>query len=139
VLEMIEQRMRRIVRSTCEAHDAQYEFDFDRYYPPTVNHPNETQFARQVLCAFAGADNVLEFEPTMGSEDFSFYLQNKPGCYFLIGNGDGEHRSPGHAGGPCVLHSPSYDFNDSLIAVGAAMWVRLARAWLAGHPGAVGT
>jgi amidohydrolase len=133
VLEMIEQRMRRIVQSTCEAYDAQSEFEFDRYYPPTINHPEETQFARQVLCAFAGEDNVLEFEPTMGSEDFSFYLLKKPGCYLLIGNGDGDHRSPGYADGPCVLHNPSYDFNDGLIAVGAAMWVRLATAWLAAH------
>jgi metal-dependent amidase/aminoacylase/carboxypeptidase family protein len=77
-----------------------------------------------------GAANVQEFEPTMGSEDFSYFLLEKPGCYFLIGNGDGSHREGGHGMGPCMLHNPSYDFNDELIPLGATMWVRLAEAWL---------
>jgi metal-dependent amidase/aminoacylase/carboxypeptidase family protein len=72
---------------------------------------------------------VQEFEPTMAAEDFSFYLLEKPGCYFMIGNGDGNHRIDGHATGPCMLHNPSYDFNDSLIPLGGSMWVRLAEAW----------
>jgi hippurate hydrolase len=67
----------------------------------------------------------------MGAEDFSYYLQAKPGCYFLIGNGDGAHRHGGHGLGPCMLHNPSYDFNDDLIPLGATAWVRLAEAWLA--------
>jgi len=50
---------------------------------------------------------------------------------FVIGNGDGSHRSSGHGMGPCMLHNPSYDFNDDLIPLGATMWVRLAEAWLA--------
>ena len=78
-----------------------------------------------------GADNVIEFEPTMGAEDFSYYLLEKPGCYFLIGNGDGSHRESGHGMGPCMLHNPSYDFNDELIPLGATLWVRMAEAWLA--------
>jgi hippurate hydrolase len=66
----------------------------------------------------------------MGAEDFSYFLQEKPGCYFVIGNGDGTHRSAGHGGGPCMLHNPSYDFNDELIPLGGSMWVRLAERWL---------
>ncbi len=54
----------------------------------------------------------------MGAEDFSYYLLEKPGCYFLIGNGDGDHRDGGHGLGPCMLHNPSYDFNDALIPLG---------------------
>jgi len=75
-------------------------------------------------------NNVLEFEPTMGSEDFSFYLLEKPGCYFLIGNGDGSHRVSDHGAGPCMLHNPSYDFNDELIPIGGSMWVWLVEEWL---------
>jgi len=82
-------------------------------------------------CAAFGAENVMEFEPTMGSEDFSYYLLEKPGCYFLIGNGDGTHRDSGHGMGPCMLHNPSYDFNDELIPLGGSLWVRMAEAWLA--------
>jgi metal-dependent amidase/aminoacylase/carboxypeptidase family protein len=82
------------------------------------------------LREMVGAQNVKEFEPTMGAEDFSFYLLEKPGCYFVIGNGDGTHRIGGHGGGPCMLHNPSYDFNDQLIPLGASMWVRMAESWL---------
>ena len=84
---------------------------------------------RASLEAMLGEQQVLESEPTMGSEDFSFYLQEMPGCYFLIGNGEGEHRAPGGGSGPCMLHNPSYDFNDELIPLGASMWVRLVERW----------
>jgi hippurate hydrolase len=130
VLDMIEQRMQRIAEATCQAFEATCEFTFERKYPPVINHPKETEFARKVLSGLVGADNVKEFEPTMGAEDFSFFLQEKPGCYFLIGNGDGSHRAGGHGGGPCMLHNPSYDFNDELIPLGGSMWVRLAESWL---------
>jgi hippurate hydrolase len=67
----------------------------------------------------------------MGAEDFSFFLQALPGCYFTLGNGDGAHRAGGHGIGPCMLHNPSYDFNDELIPLGATAWVRIAEEWLA--------
>ncbi len=131
VLDLVERRMRQIAESTCAAFEASCEFHFHRNYPPTINHGPETDFARSLLADVVGAENVHDFEPTMGAEDFSFFLQQKPGCYFLIGNGDGEHREGGHGLGPCMLHNPSYDFNDDLIPLGATAWVRLAERWLA--------
>ncbi len=131
VLDLVQRRMQAVAEATCAAFDAECEFSFTRNYPPTVNHPNETEFARALLAQVAGADNVIEFEPTMGAEDFSYFLLDKPGCYFLIGNGDGSHREGGHGLGPCMLHNPSYDFNDALIPIGASAWVHLAEAWLA--------
>jgi hippurate hydrolase len=131
VLDLIETRMREIAEHTCAAYGAGCEFEFERNYPPTINHAAETEFARGVMAEVVGADNVLEFEPTMGAEDFSYFLLEKPGCYFLIGNGDGAHRIGGHGLGPCMLHNPSYDFNDELIPLGATLWVRLAERWLA--------
>jgi hippurate hydrolase len=130
VLDMIERRMRQIAEATCQAFEARCEFTFRRCCPPTVNHPKETEFARNLLISLVGTDNVREFEPTLGAEDFSFFLLKKPGCYFLIGNGEGHHRVAGHGAGPCMLHNPSYDFNDELIPIGGSMWVRLAEAWL---------
>jgi len=130
VLDLIERRMRRIAEATCDAFDATCEFTFKRNYPPTINHVKETEFVRNVLNSVVGTRNVQEFEPTMGAEDFSFYLLEKPGCYFLIGNGDGDHRMGGHGAGPCMLHNPSYDFNDELIPLGGSIWVQLAEAWL---------
>jgi hippurate hydrolase len=132
VLELIERRMQTIAAATCAAFEAQCEFEFRRQYPATVNHVAETEFIRRTLSDLAGARNVLEFRPTMGAEDFSYFLLEKPGCYFLIGNGDGEHRDGGHGLGPCMLHNPSYDFNDALIPLGGTAWVRIAEAWLAG-------
>jgi len=130
LLDVIEERMRRITKATCEAFATSCEFEFRRNYPPTVNHARETAFTRELLGELVGAENVAEFEPTMGAEDFSYFLQEKPGCYFVIGNGDGTHRSAGHGGGPCMLHNPTYDFNDELIPLGGSMWVRLAERWL---------
>ena len=130
VLEMIERRMKTVAEATCAAFEARCEFEFVRNYPPTINHAAEAEFFRRVARDVVGAENVLPFEPTMGAEDFSYFLLEKPGCYFVIGNGDGSHRASGHGLGPCTLHNPSYDFNDDLIPLGATMWVRLAEAWL---------
>ena len=129
VLDMIEARMRQIAEHTCAAFGLSCEFDFVRNYPPTVNSAKEAEFARAVMASIVGPDNVLQQEPTMGAEDFSFMLQVKPGCYNFIANGDGSHRDIDHGGGPCMLHNPSYDFNDDLIPLGATYWVRLAEAW----------
>ena len=131
LLDLFEQRMREVAEHTCAAFGAECEFEFVRNYPPTINHPAETAFVREVMAEVVGPEGVEEFEPTMGAEDFSYFLQEKPGCYFLIGNGDGSHRVGGHGLGPCMLHNPSYDFNDELIPLGATLWVRLAHKWLA--------
>jgi hippurate hydrolase len=131
VLDMIERRMQEVAEHTCAAFGATCEFQFRRNYPPTVNHPAETAFAREVLAGIVGADQVVVQEPTMGAEDFAYMLQARPGCYVFIANGDGVHREMGHGGGPCTLHNPSYDFNDDLIPLGATYWVRLTEQWLA--------
>lgn len=130
LLDTIERRMKAIAESTAAAYGMTCDFEFKRSYPPTVNHGAETAFARSVMTELVGAQNVLEFEPTMGAEDFSYFLQAKPGAYFLIGNGDGAHRASGYAAGPCMLHNPTYDFNDALIPLGATLWVKLAEKWL---------
>ncbi|MDB5850065.1 MAG: amidohydrolase [Rhodoferax sp.] len=131
VLDLIEQRMQQVAENISAAFGARCEFAFKRNYPPTVNHPEEAAFARQVMTGIVGAANVVKQEPTMGAEDFAFMLQAKPGAYVFIANGDGAHREMGHGGGPCTLHNPSYDFNDDLIPLGATYWVQLAEAFLA--------
>ncbi|MDP1531427.1 M20 aminoacylase family protein [Rhodoferax sp.] len=132
VLDQIERRMRTMTEHVCAASGLRADFEFKRNYPPTINSAAEAEFARQVMAEIVGADQVLVQEPTMGAEDFSFMLQAKPGCYAFIANGDGDHRALGHGGGPCMLHNPSYDFNDDLLPLGATYWVRLAEAWLKG-------
>ncbi|WP_374661904.1 M20 aminoacylase family protein [Inhella sp.] len=130
VLDLIEQRMRELSQGLAAAFELAVDFEFHRNYPPTVNHVAETDFVRQALTEMGA--KVSHFEPTMGAEDFSYYLLEKPGCYFLIGNGDGAHRPELAGAGPCTLHNPSYDFNDALIPMGGTMWVQLAERYLNG-------
>ena len=131
VLDLIEKRMKQVAEHVCAAHEATSDFEFERNYPPTINSAAEAEFARRVMVSIVGEENVLAQEPTMGGEDFAFMLQAKPGAYCFIANGDGSHREMGHGAGPCMLHNPSYDFNDDLIPLGATYWVQLARQWLA--------
>ena len=131
MLDMIERRMKSIAEHVSAAHEATCQFEFVRNYPPTINHAKEADFTRSVLADIVGEDNVLAQEPTMGAEDFSYMLLKKPGTYFFLANGDGQHREMGHGGGPCTLHNPSYDFNDDLIPLGGTIWVRMVEKFLA--------
>jgi amidohydrolase len=128
VLDLIETRMRQIVTATAQAYDCEADFEFRRNYPPTVNDVAQTAFAVEVMRAVVGEDNVdAQVEPTMTAEDFSFMLLEKPGCYAFIGNGTGTHRDYGHGMGPCMLHNPSYDFNDDILSLGSSYWVTLVQ------------
>jgi amidohydrolase len=132
VTALIEKQMERIVGMTSAAHGAEAKFEFRWNYPPTVNNADEAEFAATVMDDIVGPANVVRnIEPTMGAEDFAFMLKVVPGAYVFIGNGDGTHRVSGHGLGPCMLHNPSYDFNDELIPLGATYWVRLAQNFLA--------
>lgn len=131
VSNLIEERMRSIAISTARAHGCDAQFEFIHKSPATVNDAKQTQFAVEVMKSIVGSENVNDqVEPTMGAEDFSFMLKERPGCYAFIGNGDGMHREQGHGSGPCMLHNPSYDFNDNLLPLGATYWVELVKAYL---------
>jgi len=89
--------------------------DYDRGYPPTVNHPAQAQFAADVAAEIVGQSNVTpDGRPEMVAEDFAYMLEARPGAYLFIGNGDS-------AG----LHHPKYDFNDAVAPVGASFLARL--------------
>ena len=110
--DLAERRLREIVTKTAEALGASAEVTYARGYPATVNSAREAQFAAQVGKRLFGADNVItEHEPTMGGEDFSFLLQERPGAYVFLGQGGAQ--------GGCLLHNPNYDFNDEVIPLGA--------------------
>ncbi len=131
VLDLIETRMREITEHTCAAFGTTGNFEFKRSYPPLINHAPETALAVNVMQSIVGADKVdANIEPSMGAEDFAFFLQEKPGCYVFIGNGEGNHRDSGHGLGPCNLHNASYDFNDELLPIGINYWVKLAETAL---------
>ena len=110
--ELAERRLREIATKTAEAFGAIADVVYARGYPATVNSAREAQFAAQVGQRLFGADNVItEHEPTMGGEDFSYMLQERPGAYVFLGQGGAQ--------GGCLLHNPNYDFNDEVIPLGA--------------------
>ena len=124
VQDGIEASLRRICNGVASGFDVRAELRYERGYPPTINSTAETEICRRVAADLVGRENVLtELPPTMGAEDFAYMLLVKPGCYVWIGNGPGE--------GGCMLHSPHYDFNDDVIPLGAAYWVRLVEHILA--------
>jgi len=131
VTDLFERQIRQVADLTAQAHGAKATVDFQRTYPPTVNHPAQAEFAAGVADGIVGATNVVRnADPTLGAEDFSFMLRARPGAYLFIGNGDGVHRDAGHGAGPCTLHNASYDFNDELIPIGGTFWIRLAEQFL---------
>jgi hippurate hydrolase len=110
--ELAERRLREIATKTAEALGASAEVTYARGYPATVNSAREAQFAARVGQRLFGAENVItEHEPTMGGEDFSYMLQERPGAYVFLGQGGAQ--------GGCFLHNPNYDFNDEVIPLGA--------------------
>ncbi|MDA7416640.1 M20 family metallopeptidase [Xenophilus arseniciresistens] len=130
-LDLIERRMGEIATHTAAVFGAECEFHFQRNYPSTVNHAAETAFVREVLAQMLPPEQVITQVPIMAAEDFAFMLEQVPGCYAFIGNGDGDHRLPGHGAGPCVVHNPSYDFNDEILPLGASFFVNLVQRWFA--------
>jgi len=112
----IHMQIERIVRQVAAAHEIEAEVErSEKFYPETVNDAGATAFCLDVARDVAGAGNVHDgAEPTMGSEDFSFYALEKPACFMLIGNGDS-------AG----LHHPRYDFDDEGTVWGASYWSAL--------------
>jgi len=131
LMELMQQRMREIAKHTCSAFGMDCDIEFFAGYPATVNHEREVALSREVMRTIVGKDKVVAQAMVMGSEDFAFLLQQLPGSYCFIGNGDGEHRGLGHGTGPCMLHNASYDFNDGVLAIGATYWVRLVETALA--------
>jgi amidohydrolase len=130
VLDLVERRMREVAEHTCAAFGATASFEFHRRAPAVTNHPHEAAVAARVIERIVGPGLALPQEPAMPSEDFAFMLLAKAGAYCFIGNGDGVHRESGHGEGPCMLHNPSYDFNDALLPLGATYWVELVKEWL---------
>jgi hippurate hydrolase len=119
VQDLIERRMRTLVDGIAAMFEMTATVRYERRYPATVNSETETQHAMRAAAAVVGATNVdTNPTPEMGSEDFAFMLNVKPGCYVWLGAGNGAD-TPN-------IHNPRYDFNDDVLAIGASYWVALA-------------
>ncbi len=121
VRDLLQKRVREVVEGTARLYGAKAELTYTTGYPVLVNEERRTAFAAAVAGEIAGADKIVHGPPRMGAEDFAYMLQQRPGAFIWLGNGDS-------AG----LHHPAYDFNDEAIPVGTSYWVRLAETALAG-------
>ena len=118
VQDTIEPAIRRIAEGVAAAHGATVTMSYERRYPATVNHVEETETAAAVAADVVGVGNVeRDPTPSMGAEDFAFMLNEKPGCYVWVGNGPTD--------GQRTLHNPNYDFNDAILPLGASYWAKL--------------
>ncbi len=116
VQDMVERRLNELCSAVALGFGATAAVHYERIYPATINSFDETRFAADVATSLVGADHVVrDLEPSMGSEDFSFMLQVKPGAYMRIGQG------AENGVGSCLLHNTRYDFNDDILPLGAAL------------------
>ena len=120
-----QRRITQIAEGQAASYGMRAEVDYERGYPPMINPKAETDYVRALAERFAGADKVSDLRrPFMGSEDFAYFLEERPGCYFLLGTARTDNDPP--------LHNPKYDFNDDILPVGATFWVELAEDFLSG-------
>lgn len=118
VRDRLEAEVRRIAAGIAAAHGAEVAIRYERRYPPLINDQTESERAALAASTVVGADRVERNpSPSMGAEDFAFMLEHRPGSYIWLGNGAGE--------GGCTLHNPHYDFNDSVLPIGASYWATL--------------
>lgn len=121
---LLRESIREICETTAKAYNCELDFDWDHGYPATVNHAAEAERAAQVLGQVIGMDQIdRDMEPSLGGEDFSYMLEEKPGCYIWLGTG------PAPADG--MLHNARYDFNDEALPIGASYWVQLVESEMA--------
>jgi hippurate hydrolase len=113
--DQVEGRLRAVVDNIGPAFGAKVALRYKRNYPVTRNHPAQTAFAASAASDVVGSGAVdSNAPPIMGGEDFSYMLEERPGAFVFIGNGDS-------AG----LHNPAYDFNDEVIPIGCSYWARI--------------
>ena len=111
--DLAERRLKAIAESTATTFGATAAIDYMRGYPVMVNSDEQTEFAAEVARAVSGACD--EAPLVMGGEDFAYMLEERPGAYILVGNGD-----------TAMVHHPEYNFNDEAIPAGCSWWAEIA-------------
>ena len=120
----LEDAIQKLAHSHADMYGASADIQYESPFAPTINTPAEAHFMAGVAAEVVGVENIIrDPAPEMGSEDFSFMLAQRPGCYFLLGQADDDHQA--------VAHDTHYDFNDAILTIGASLWVRLVERRLA--------
>ncbi len=123
IQDMIQSGISEVAKGVAAATGTRAELEYERRYPALVNTDIETQIAIEVASSVVGKEQVIpDLQPIMGSEDFAFMLQKRPGAYIGIGSGSDSHAAN--------LHQAAYDFNDDVLQIGATYWISLAEKML---------
>lgn len=110
---LAEERIKAICTLQCQSFGGEADVNYMRGYPVMVNHTTQTEFAADVARSVAGG--CAEAPLVMGGEDFAYMLEERPGAYILVGNGDS-----------AMVHHPEYNFNDDIIPAGCSWWAGIA-------------
>ena len=113
--DLAEERINAICKSISEAYGATSKVNYNRNYPVMINHETQTEFAAEVARKISGQCD--EAPLVMGGEDFAFMLEERPGAYILVGNGD-----------TAAVHHPEYNFNDDAIPAGCSWWAEIVES-----------
>ena len=115
VRDMAERRIREVLDGIERVFGVTCHVDYDRSYPPTVNHASQVEKAVKIATEISGAERVnTDVSPEMGAEDFSYMLEARPGAFLFLGQGIGPS-----------CHHPKFDFNDEAAPIGASFFARL--------------
>lgn len=127
VRQQLRDRITELVHAQSSTFNCKAYIDYQWRYPALCNDEASTVIARAVAFEWLGEEGLIpNLQPLTGSEDFSFMLNECPGCYLIIGNGVGET----HGTGGCMVHNPGYDFNDACLPIAATYWVKLVENFL---------
>lgn len=116
----IENDMRRVIKGVCDAYGATYELDYTYILGPTINEEKSSKIAEKAIEKFAGKDAVGLMQKTTGGEDFSYYLENKPGCFGFVGCNNPE------VGADYPHHNEHFNVDETVLANGAATYAQYA-------------
>ncbi|MGD9865252.1 MAG: M20 aminoacylase family protein [Pseudodonghicola sp.] len=113
--DMAEARIKQTAEGIAAAYGAEVEVEYTRRYPLLINSPEQTAAGIAAARAISGA--CAELPPSMGSEDFAFLLQERPGAFMMVGNGDS-----------APLHNPDYEFNDEAMPYGSSWFLSVVES-----------
>lgn len=123
----IQDDMRRVIKGVCDAYGATYELEYTYVVVPTINDEKSSEIAAKAIEKFAGADAIGKMQKTTGGEDFSFYLEKKPGCFGFVGC-----RNP-EVGADYPHHNERFNVDESVLINGAATYAQYAIDFLNGQ------
>lgn len=120
VQDSLEAAIRQLATSTAHAYGATAQVRYDRLYLSLINHLAQAELAASAARNVVGNENVItNARPSMASEDFSFFLRERPGALLWIGSGTEKHQAP--------LHNPGFDFNDDILDTACATWINIVK------------